>query len=236
MSISFDELFAIRLMLQDDFLDENKIIRELNAQLLFSGMSAELIPSYLKDFYAFFGIDISIDVINEAIKPNSTNLINSFFSTFNINQIPLSEEEEDDDSSLSSDENDTEPIPINPGQTLTLESLFSHILGGSTQNIQISSHNNVISALINLGTQSNQSDVVATLDETETDKLKRYKPETKLEEKCTICLSEQDTDSEVCQLPCNHTFHSECIDHYLKEYNYKCPVCRKEVGKAKYNI
>jgi hypothetical protein len=232
MSISFDELFAMRLMLQDDFLDESLIIRELNSQLIFSGMPPLTIPTYLKDFYSSFGIEISIDTINEAIKPNPTDLINSFFSTINFNEQTI----EDDESSDENNDEETESIPLNPGQTLTLESLFSHIIGGVSQNIQISSHNNVISALINLGTQSNQSDVVATLDETETDKLKRYKPETKLEEKCVICLLEQDVDNEVCELPCNHTFHSECIDQYLKEYNYKCPVCRKEVGKAKYNI
>ena len=43
-------------------------------------------------------------------------------------------------------------------------------------------------------------------------------------------------DEKVTSLKCNHTYHHECITPYLKEYNYKCPICRAEVGKAKYNI
>ena len=79
-------------------------------------------------------------------------------------------------------------------------------------------------------------DVVSTLDDSEKDKLKVYKSIEKKEEKCTICMSEINVDEQVCDLPCAHTFHDECIQPWLNHYNYKCPVCRKEVGKPKYNI
>jgi len=79
-------------------------------------------------------------------------------------------------------------------------------------------------------------DVVSTLDDSEKDKLKVYKSIEKKEEKCTICMSEINIDEQACDLPCAHTFHDECIQPWLNHYNYKCPVCRKEVGKPKYNI
>jgi hypothetical protein len=53
---------------------------------------------------------------------------------------------------------------------------------------------------------------------------------------CSICMSQMIKDDKITLLKCNHNFHYDCITPYLKEYNYKCPVCRAEVGKAKYNI
>ena len=79
-------------------------------------------------------------------------------------------------------------------------------------------------------------DVVSTLDDSEKDKLKVYKLIEKKDEKCAICMSEINVDEQVCDLPCAHTFHDECIQPWLNHYNYKCPVCRTEVGKPKHNI
>ena len=80
------------------------------------------------------------------------------------------------------------------------------------------------------------NDVVSTLDDSEKDKLKIYKLIEKKDEKCAICMSEINVDEQVCDLPCAHTFHDECIQPWLNHYNYKCPICRKEVGKPKHNI
>lgn len=48
--------------------------------------------------------------------------------------------------------------------------------------------------------------------------------------KCTVCLDDYDDNSYVRQMECNHIFHKKCIDKWLLEYNYKCPMCRSECG------
>ena len=81
-----------------------------------------------------------------------------------------------------------------------------------------------------------QEDILCTLDEEEKEKLNKFMLETKIDQKCNICLEDMIAGEEVVVLPCDHTYHSNCILTYLEEYNYKCPICRKEVGKPKYNI
>ncbi|XP_071730677.1 RING-H2 finger protein ATL22-like [Rutidosis leptorrhynchoides] len=44
---------------------------------------------------------------------------------------------------------------------------------------------------------------------------------------CAICLSDYEPKEEIRTIPeCNHYFHAECIDEWLK-LNVTCPVCRK---------
>ena len=84
--------------------------------------------------------------------------------------------------------------------------------------------------------QQQFEDVVVTLDDAEISKLKTFKLESSLESDCSICMEHMITDNVVTELNCTHTFHSECIQKYLKEYSYKCPICRSDVGKHKYNL
>ena len=78
--------------------------------------------------------------------------------------------------------------------------------------------------------------VVSTLNEEDFQKIKKYKTETKLQENCSICMCSMDENEELCELICNHHFHNECIEPWLKKYNYKCPVCRTELGKTTNSI
>ncbi len=80
------------------------------------------------------------------------------------------------------------------------------------------------------------SDVVVSTDDKDLESLKTIKLEKNLDTDCSICMGHLEKDEEVSELKCSHTFHTECIKPYLRQYNYKCPVCRAEVGKAKYNI
>ena len=45
---------------------------------------------------------------------------------------------------------------------------------------------------------------------------------------CAICLEEFCRGEEVRTIPCSHTFHSKCIDPWLKQKAI-CPVCKQSV-------
>ena len=45
---------------------------------------------------------------------------------------------------------------------------------------------------------------------------------------CCICYTEYNTDETVSSLRCKHTFHSECINTWLKS-SETCPICRTNV-------
>lgn len=43
---------------------------------------------------------------------------------------------------------------------------------------------------------------------------------------CSICLEPFRKDDLVKVTPCNHSFHSKCIDPWLTKHSTLCPVCR----------
>jgi len=45
---------------------------------------------------------------------------------------------------------------------------------------------------------------------------------------CAVCLGEYEQDEELRHLPCNHHFHSLCIDQWLS-INKVCPLCKKDI-------
>ncbi|KAL5729410.1 hypothetical protein ACHQM5_002369 [Ranunculus cassubicifolius] len=47
---------------------------------------------------------------------------------------------------------------------------------------------------------------------------------------CCICLAKYGDNDELRELPCNHYFHTECVDKWLK-INALCPLCKCEVGE-----
>ena len=78
-------------------------------------------------------------------------------------------------------------------------------------------------------------DVVVTVDDEDADNLKSFKIEEQLESDCCICMGPQIKDEMSTELLCKHTFHTECIQPYVRQYGNKCPVCRTEIGRPKYN-
>jgi hypothetical protein len=52
-------------------------------------------------------------------------------------------------------------------------------------------------------------------------------------QKCTICLGPYEKGENLTILPCGHGFHKDCINNWLKDYSYKCPICRSETGSGR---
>ena len=78
-----------------------------------------------------------------------------------------------------------------------------------------------------------QEDVKITVEETAVEQL----PLIKITENntCSICMEDLKIDTEATKLNCNHLYHPDCIKSYLLNYDYKCPLCRADVGNHKYN-
>ena len=327
-TFGYDDLFAYRVMLQDEFENESDIIRELRYELLQRGMPQADIPNFLRNFYQTFEINISLNTINETLDTEQAhqmpfqngnefmNLLTGFLnqnfmppnnvgdtSNNNIpntntdtsnnnndasdNEVNVVVEEDNDedlledndenlenvDQDLVDDDNDLPPlvnaeglmssvvltlsangvqtslppIPINANHTpQQLENLLNALInqqGVSSLSSMFASqlpHPSVFNNIFNpvIAPMNNLQDVAVTLDQEALKNLKKYKSDKILEENCSVCMSKmgENPEEELCQLPCEHDFHSECIEPYLENYNYKCPICRKEVGKPKYDI
>lgn len=300
-----DELFAIRIALQDSYNEETDIIRELKNYLVNNSVSMDEANNRIYEFYKSFGVDFSLDFIR-----NSSNLpdISSMFTgegleTNNISEESINTSDSDDDVVDSDDElpdleeiepnqiNITNPLQIfdfsnnqiinlnNHNQNLelfdisnvniNLQNINNQILNDLSNNNLSNQVNDIFSNIltsrytinhsINMNPRSfinasqifsnfnnlvnsinqveqNMEDVKVTLEEDDLKNIKTEILESDLKSKCSICMMDLKKGEEVSTLECEHKFHSECINHWLKEYNYKCPVCRKECGQAKYHI
>lgn len=49
---------------------------------------------------------------------------------------------------------------------------------------------------------------------------------TELDICCPICLEIMKINDKYFKLKCNHIYHTECLEHYLKNYNNICPMCK----------
>ena len=70
--------------------------------------------------------------------------------------------------------------------------------------------------------------------------IKKVKFNNSFEQKeCPITMMEFEEGEEISELPCKHVFNTQAINRWLKEENYKCPVCRYEMDNKevkKYDI
>ncbi|KAI5165912.1 hypothetical protein NEIRO03_0963 [Nematocida sp. AWRm78] len=51
---------------------------------------------------------------------------------------------------------------------------------------------------------------------------------------CVICFEQFLPESNCRLLPCNHIYHIECIDTWLKQYSNRCPYCQSLVKNSDY--
>ena len=250
----YEQLFALRFYYQDYIDDELEIIKLLKRNLIESNISIEDANTILKNFYNNYGINIDTNIIvNIQIEENIPfNNLNIPFNQLNIpiNQlnIPLNQ--------LNIQLN----IPINIFNTIINNQLNNDYDNYDNEdnednidNVNNDNHqhldNNIFNFLSNIiynnlnadtnleqHQHTNNSNVVCTLDEEEHSKINKYTLDDDLLDKCNVCLDFMKKDQCVSCLPCKHNFHSECINEWLGNYNYNCPICRHEVGKPKYNL
>lgn len=240
-TVDYDQLFAYRIFLQEEekYENEKDIMNLLRLELINMNIPNEDIPNHLKTFYEKFNINFTIDEINGLL--NNDYLIQELTNQLQaiVHNLPVNnhtneaEDEEDGGVDYEEDDGDEEGlayhndddddyanmpplIPLN-----TIMSLFNmpQLLPPINQNI------------FNIN-----QDVVSTLKEEEFNKIKKYSTIKSLNENCSICLVNMSPKEEIWELPCSHKFHGECIETLLKNYNYKCPTCRCEVGIPKHNI
>lgn len=146
------------------------------------------------------------------------------------------EEEQEDTNNEEEQEDQEEPIPHqNPFN------LIQQLLGGTNLNalpphIVLSQMMNFLNNPPHPPNIPQFQDVVTTLEEKELDKIEEEELTEDIDDVCPISMMRFDKGTKVMKLPCSHMFVSQYIKEYLKEYNYKCPVCKKEVGKSQANL
>lgn len=302
MSELNDDLFALRLALQDTIFEESFIIKKLKEYLLKNNVPVDKIDETIINFYKNFGIDMTEELVSNIeidtqnmieefqeisnefnnIASFLTNLNNSLSATMNNNQSRVeeldsddeiieeankdSDDEDSDDSDIESDDEDLTddelpdliPNTIPHQMNMNYSNVFqtsnnpSQFLNFSLNNMPINNifqntfsntqtpdeFLNTFSELINSINLNNpeMDDVKVTLDDNDVNKINTEVLQSDSKEKCSICMMEMKKDNKICKLDCKHNFHEECIMQWLKEYNYKCPVCRKECGKAKFHL
>jgi hypothetical protein len=132
----------------------------------------------------------------------------------------------------------SEILPMPHSDATILNNIVANIISSrNNDTINYNLVNSFVNILSNMVHPSiDEDDVVCSLDHEEINNLEKYNLKDNFNEKCNICLDDMLKDQEVIKLPCEHIYHSCCISEYLNKYNYKCPVCRKEVGKPKYDL
>ena len=123
-----------------------------------------------------------------------------------------------------------QPEMININNEIT--NIFQTMLQPSNQVLDNNINNlfNILMTMpvLNPQTMTDVKNVINT-DELEKLEVKEYNMMNKEKYKeCAICLEEYNDEDKVRILKCEHGYHKECIDKWLTNCNYKCPVCRDE--------
>ena len=108
MTLTFDDLFALRIYHSDRYYEEKNIIKELKYDLRSNGMNMNDIDDYLYDFYKHFGIEMSKDFIkNINILPQPSININSLLQYMldSLQPINNNENNENENDENNEDEN-----------------------------------------------------------------------------------------------------------------------------------
>ena len=261
MDMLYADLFAQRLYYQDIYDEETDIIKKLKLYLFNRHSNINDINNILFGFYQYYNIEnITLELIQEntvRILPifnipineennndnniNYINIINRLIrhrlNNNNNNQDNNNQDndnQDNDNQDNDNQDNDNNNGNNNEGNNNNEENNFRHIFTNSV--INLLSNFNIIDIYIDNQNNQQLEDVIVTVNDEDLEKMEEIivLEDTNIE--CTICLNNIVKDDKMIKLSCNHSYHSDCIMTYLKNYNHKCPICRCEIGTAKYNI
>jgi hypothetical protein len=172
----------------------------------------------------------------ENVKENEEN-VNENEENVKENEENVKENEESDNENEENDENEE-----SDNENEESDNDFNSNIYYSFRNSDLLSSlaANLITHFLESHSNQNQEyeydDVICTLDNEEITKLKTEILENDHENSCVICMDLMEKNQEILVLPCNHYFHNSCINNWLLNYNYKCPICKTTAGTPKYNI
>jgi hypothetical protein len=245
-----DTLFAHRISFMDDYDDEEDIIRELKKLLTENGLDEEEINESLKKFYRHFNINISDDIIdsieiedeqNEPVNVNQPfSLFSNLLNIFGRRNAIVQEQE------MATEGLTYTPFDINSffiGTNTFQQSsipvvmpLPSHFIRNNTHMEMVNTITSLFNPTVGSELRNNNifRDVETVTNKESFDQLKTWTLESDYETDCVVCMGKQLKDEKVTELDCKHVFHTECIETYLRNYNNKCPICRKETGDSEF--
>lgn len=248
-----DILLSIKLTYEGLYPDNSIVILKMKERLIEEGLSIENILEIIMEFFTHQGEILDINYVENLIRPhntirnnilhyNSNNIISNNISSNNtvsnnissnnivsilnvlthriVNANQEMEDSEDSDDDLYSENSD--------------DILENGILEDDYQNF-ISPFINIPINIRNINRPRDMSNVIVVLNDNDLNKIKEseYILEEDLDHDCVISLDSLKKGSNVIKLCCGHIFKSESIIDYLSKYNYKCPVCRRELGETK---
>ena len=201
-------------------------------------ISTEQIQNISTEQFNFNTIIINNENINNATHLINilNNIINNHYNDLNLDNNNDDDDDDDDDDDVNNDdENDDENDNNINENNMNENNNNINEFNNYSRTISL----NLIYNFISLNYPQNNeelNDVVVTIDNEVLNTFKTIELNENLDETCSICISNYIKNETLMELPCNHFFHYDCIKTYLNKYNYKCPICRHDVGKHKYNI
>ena len=262
IDILYADLFTQRLYYQDLYNNEIDIIKKLKLYLYSKNINITDINNILFAFYQYYNINnITLDFIQNATVhvlpyfniPNNNN-INNYINIINRlirhrynnenNNEYNNENEYNNNENENENENDNNENDNNENENDNNENDNNE--NDNNENIivvlnrlnNINNYMNIMDVYLNINNQLEQhlEDVIVTVNDDDLDKMTKIIVSQDTDIECSICLNNIIKDDEIIKLSCTHSYHYNCIMVYLKQYNHKCPICRCEIGTAKYNI
>jgi hypothetical protein len=233
LELTLDYMISLKIYIEEEY----NLISDSDNDIII-----ELIK-YLREMYVSDdNIKIAMNLLYDYIDPSKKYIINNYFDTqsnnvfTNFSTIARSIVMQNSDIFTGD--------IINPQQIIMPNNLpnFQVILNANLNNLPhiyigtINNINNILNEYINnpaidiLNPEEDNKNVATEtmLDENTTVKL--YKDiDDAIKSRfttCNICLSDFKDEDSIRLIKCVHIFHKDCIDPWLLNESYSCPVCR----------